>query len=67
MRPVYQALNIGANRCRAKALASDGRDSYWCTLGGSTSGSNKNCDRIPCVQQPVHVADDNTDKGASTQ
>lgn len=57
----YQALNIG----EVQGTLADGRNSYWCTLGGSTSGSNKNCDRNPAFSNQSTLLG-NTDKGAST-
>ena len=57
----YRALNIG----QAQGTLADGRNSYWCTLGGSTSGSNKNCDRNPAFSN-ISTVLSNTDKGASS-
>ena len=58
----YQALNIG----EAQGTLADGRESYWCTLGGSmTSSANKNCGRNPAFSNQSTLLG-NTDKGAST-
>ena len=57
---LYQALNIG----EVQGQLADGRDSYWCKLGGSTSGSNKNCGRNPKFSNQSTLLT-NTDKGAS--
>jgi len=56
----YQALNIG----QVQGTLADGRNSYWCELGGSNSSSNKNCDRNPAFDYRSTVLG-NTDKGAS--
>ena len=56
----YQALNIG----EVQGQLADGRNSYWCTLG-STSSSNKNCGRNPDFSQ-ISTLLTNTDEGAST-
>ena len=58
---MYQALNIG----EVQTTLADGRESYWCTLGGSTSSSNKNCGRNPAFSNQSTLLT-NTDKGAST-
>ncbi|MBB1060346.1 TonB-dependent receptor [Marilutibacter spongiae] len=55
----YKALNIG----QAQGTLADGRESYWCTLG-NTSSSNKNCGRNPDYSFNSTVLD-NTDKGGS--
>ncbi len=55
----YQALNIG----QAQGTLADGRESYWCTLG-NTSSSNKNCGRNPDYSFNSTVLG-NTDKGGS--
>lgn len=57
----YQALNIG----ESQGTLVDGRNSYWCTLGGSTSSSNKNCGRNPAFSNQSTILG-NTDKGSST-
>ena len=57
----YQALNIG----EVQGTLADGRNSYWCTLGGSTSSSNKNCGRNPDYSFNSTVLG-NTDEGSST-
>ncbi|WP_246189405.1 TonB-dependent receptor [Pseudoxanthomonas kalamensis] len=57
----YQALNIGT----PQGVLADGRESYWCTLGGSTSNSNKNCGLDPAFAYNSTLLG-NTDKGAST-
>lgn len=57
----YKALNIG----EPQGTLADGRNSYWCTLGGSTSSSNKNCGRNPSYAYNSTVLT-NTDKGSST-
>jgi hypothetical protein len=56
----YQALNIG----QVQDTLADGRNSYWCTLG-STSSSNKNCGKNPAFSS-ISTVLGNTDKGAST-
>ncbi|KAB8196952.1 Oar protein [Lysobacter maris] len=58
---VYRALNIG----EAQGTLADGRNSYWCDLGGSTSSSNKNCGRNPDYSFNSTVLG-NTDEGSST-
>lgn len=57
----YQALNIG----QVQGTLADGRNSYWCTLGGSSSSSNKNCGRNPAYSFNSTVLG-NTDEGSST-
>ncbi|GAB3728209.1 TonB-dependent receptor [Luteimonas pelagia] len=56
----YQALNIG----EVQGQLADGRNSYWCTLG-STSSSNKNCGRNSAFSYNSTVLG-NTDEGQST-
>ena len=56
----YQALNIG----ESQGQLADGRNSYWCTLGGSTSSSNKNCGRNLAYTNNSTLLT-NTDEGAS--
>ena len=49
----YKAINIGAYNPETGLYDAptgtlfDGRGSYWCTIGGSTSSSNKNCGNNP--------------------
>ncbi|MCD7098876.1 TonB-dependent receptor [Stenotrophomonas sp. MMGLT7] len=57
----YKALNIG----QAQGQLADGRDSYWCTLGGADNSANKNCGLNPRYQYNSTVLT-NTDKGSST-
>lgn len=57
----YKALNIG----EVQGQLGDGRDSYWCTMGGSTSATNKNCGRNPNFTYNSTVLT-NTDQGHST-
>lgn len=57
----YQALNIG----EVQGTLADGRNSYWCELGGSSSSSNKNCGRNPDFSfNSTRLT--NTDEGSST-
>lgn len=57
----YQAINIG----EVQGTLADGRNSYWCNLGGSTSSSNKNCGRNPDFDfRSTKLG--NTDEGKST-
>lgn len=58
---LYQALNIG----EVQGQLADGRDSYWCTLGGSTGNTNKNCGLNPGFSYNSTLLT-NTDKGKST-
>lgn len=55
----YQAINIG----EPQGTLADGRESYWCTLG-STSSSNKNCGRNPGFSYNSTKLG-NTDEGSS--
>lgn len=57
---LYTALNIGKVQ---PTLLTDGRNSYWCTLG-SLSSSNKNCGKNASFSTNSTVLG-NTDKGAS--
>ncbi len=57
----YQALNIGT----VQGHLADGRNSYWCTMGGSSSSSNKNCGKNPAFSFNSTILG-NTDEGAST-
>jgi hypothetical protein len=66
----YQAINIGAYNSATglydapTGVMADGRLSYWCTIGGSTSGSNKNCGRNPDFSNQSTLLG-NTEKGYS--
>ena len=57
----YQALNIG----QSQGTLFDGRQSYWCTLGGGTGNANKNCGLEPGFNYNSTMLS-NTDKGHST-
>jgi len=57
----YKAFNIGTSQ----GTLFDGRQSYWCTLGGGTGNANKNCGLDPAFAYNSTMLD-NTDKGAST-
>lgn len=57
----YRAFNIGV----PQGTLADGRESYWCTLGGSTAAANKNCGLNPAATYNSTVLG-NTDKGRST-
>lgn len=57
----YKALNLG----EVQGQLADGRNSYWCTMGGSTSNSNKNCGKNPGYAYNSTVLT-NTSKGEST-
>lgn len=67
----YRAINIGAFNPATglydapTGVLADGRDSYWCTLGGSTRNSNKNCGLNSGYNYNSTVLG-NTDKGHST-
>lgn len=58
---LYKALNIGT----PQGTLFDGRQSYWCTLGGGNGGANKNCGLNPGFTNQSTVLS-NTDKGQST-
>lgn len=57
----YQALNIG----QPQGQLADGRLSYWCEMGGSTSSRNKNCGRESAFDYDSTLLG-NTDEGHST-
>src|SRR5690606_24273401 len=67
----YKAINIGAYNPETglydapTGQLADGRASYWCTLGGSTSSSNKNCGRNGDYTFNSTLLT-NTDQGKST-
>lgn len=67
----YKAINVGAYNPRTglydapTGQLADGRGSYWCTLGGSTSSSNKNCGRNTSFTNNSTILS-NTDQGKST-
>jgi hypothetical protein len=58
---LYQALNIG----EVQGTLADGRESYWCTVGGPVNGPNRNCGRNPAFSNQSTLLT-NTDKGSST-
>ena len=57
----YQAINIG----ESQGTLFDGRESYWCTLGGGNGNGNKNCGLNPDFTYNSTMMG-NTDKGKST-
>ncbi len=57
----YKALNIGT----PQGTLFDGRQSFWCTLGGGTGNANKNCGLAPGFNYNSTMLS-NTDKGQST-
>ncbi|HRO26570.1 MAG TPA: TonB-dependent receptor [Gammaproteobacteria bacterium] len=57
----YQALNIGT----PQTTLFDGRQSFWCTLGGGTGNANKNCGLEPGFNYNSTKLS-NTDQGRST-
>ncbi|MDO5506072.1 MAG: carboxypeptidase regulatory-like domain-containing protein [Pseudoxanthomonas suwonensis] len=67
----YKAINIGALDPATglydapTGRLADGRDSYWCELGGSTGNGNKNCGTNPGYTYNSTMLS-NTDKGDST-
>ncbi len=67
----YKAINIGAYNSATglydapTGVLADGRASYWCTIGGSTGNSNKNCGRNSAYTYNSTMLS-NTDKGEST-
>ncbi len=67
----YKAINIGAFNPETglydapTGVLADGRLSYWCAIGGSTSSSNKNCGRNQDYTfNSTQLS--NTDEGKST-
>jgi hypothetical protein len=66
----YRAINIGAYNPDtglydgATGQMADGRGSYWCDIGGSNSGSNKNCGNHDDYNYQSTILS-NTDEGYS--
>lgn len=67
----YKAINIGRRNAATglydapTGVLADGRASYWCTIGGSSSSSNKNCGLNSAYNFQSTMLS-NTDQGSST-